>query len=216
MWDYSERTWDHIRNPRNAGGMDDPDAVGEAGSLACGDALRLMLKVGGDETITDAKYQTFGCGSAVASGSALTEMLVGRSIDEASNITNQAIVDFLGGLPDEKMHCSVMGAEALEAAIADYRGEPPPSVHEEKIVCKCFGITEEKIREAVRHNALITVDDVTHYTKAGGGCGKCHDRIIEILEDERKQERTAPGWQEHRRGLQYHQPGHRGLPGRVA
>ena len=192
MWEYTDKTWDHIRNPRNAGSMDAPDAIGEAGSLACGDALRLMLKVDDGDRITEAKYQTFGCGSAVASGSALTEMLLGKTVDEISNITNQDIVDFLGGLPDEKMHCSVMGAEALEAAIANYRGDPPPTVHEEEIVCKCFGITEEKIREAVQANTLLTVEDVTHFTKAGGGCGKCRDDIVAIIEDERKIERSAP------------------------
>ncbi len=191
MWDYNEKVWDHIRNPRNAGSMDEPSAVGEAGSLACGDALRLMLKIDPADTITEAKYQTFGCGSAVASGSALTEMLVGKSVAEAAKLTNQDIVDYLGGLPEEKMHCSVMGAEALEAAIRSYRGQPPAPVDEEKIVCKCFGITEDQIREAVRTNALLTVEDVTHYTKAGGGCGQCHDRILEIIEDERKVERVG-------------------------
>jgi NifU-like protein len=191
MWDYSDKVWDHIRNPRNAGGMENPDAVGEAGSLACGDALRLMLRIDDNDVVTDAKYQTFGCGSAVASGSALTEIVVGKSIDEAAKLTNQDIVNYLGGLPEEKMHCSVMGAEALEAAIRNYRGEPPAPVDEEKIVCKCFGVTEDQIREAVRTNALLTVEDVTHYTKAGGGCGQCHDRILGIIEDERRAERVG-------------------------
>jgi NifU-like protein len=191
MWDYNEKVWDHIRNPRNAGPMDDPSAVGEAGSLACGDALRLMLRIDDSDTVTEAKYQTFGCGSAVASGSALTEILVGKSVADAAKLTNQDIVDYLGGLPEEKMHCSVMGAEALEAALRNYRGEPPAPVDEAKIVCKCFGVTEDQIREAVRTNALLTVDDVTHYTKAGGGCGQCHDRILEIIEDERQIERVG-------------------------
>jgi NifU-like protein len=191
MWDYNEKVWDHIRNPRNAGGMENPDAVGEAGSLACGDALRLMLKVDESGRVTDAKYQTFGCGSAVASGSALTELVIGKTLDEAARISNQDIVAYLGGLPEEKMHCSVMGAEALEAAIRNYRGEPPAPADEAKIVCKCFGVTEDQIREAVRTNALLTVEDVTHYTKAGGGCGQCHDRILEIIEDERRAERVG-------------------------
>jgi NifU-like protein len=191
MWDYNEKVWDHIRNPRNAGPMDNPSAVGEAGSLACGDALRLMLRIDDSDTVTEAKYQTFGCGSAVASGSALTEIVVGKSVDEAAKLTNQDIVDYLGGLPEEKMHCSVMGAEALEAALRNYRGEPPAPVDEARIVCKCFGVTEDQIREAVRTNALLTVDDVTHYTKAGGGCGQCHDRILEIIEDERQIERVG-------------------------
>ncbi|MGQ9730897.1 MAG: Fe-S cluster assembly protein NifU [Candidatus Zipacnadales bacterium] len=192
MWDYNEKVWDHIRNPRNAGVMENPDAVGEAGSLACGDALRLMLKIGDGERIIDAKYQTFGCGSAIASGSALTELLIGKTLEEASHITNQDIVEYLGGLPEEKMHCSVMGAEALQAALANYRGEPLPDTDQAEVVCKCFGITEDQIRQAVRTNQLLTVEDVTHYTKAGGGCGQCHDRILEIIEDERKAERITP------------------------
>lgn len=191
MWDYNEKVWDHIRNPRNVGQMESPSAVGEAGSLACGDALRLMLRIDPNEVITDARYQTFGCGSAVAAGSALTEIVVGKPVDEAARLTNQDIVDYLGGLPEEKMHCSVMGAEALEAALRNYRGEPPAPIDEAKIVCKCFGVTEDQIREAVRTNALLTVEDVTHYTKAGGGCGQCHDRILEIIEDERKTERVG-------------------------
>jgi NifU-like protein len=191
MWDYNEKVWDHIRNPRNVGAMEDPSAVGEAGSLACGDALRLMLRIDEQERITAARYQTFGCGSAVAAGSALTEMVVGRSVDEAARLTNQDIVDFLGGLPEEKMHCSVMGAEALESAVRNFRGEPPVPVDEARIVCKCFGITEDQIREAVRTNALLTVEDVTHYTKAGGGCGQCHERILALIEDERGKERVG-------------------------
>jgi NifU-like protein len=184
MWDYSEKVWDRIRNPRNAGVMENPSAVGDAGSLACGDALRIMLKVDENERITDARYQTFGCGSAVASGSALTEMIIGKTLDEAAKITNDDIVGFLDGLPEEKMHCSVMGMEALQAAIADYRGEPPLTPEGETVVCKCFGITEEKIREAIRRDNLTTVDHVTHYTKAGGGCGKCHEDIQRILDEE--------------------------------
>lgn len=184
MWDYSEKVWDRIRNPRNAGSMADPDAVGEAGSLACGDALRLMLKLDENERITDAKYQTFGCGSAVASGSALTEMIIGQTLDEAARITNEDIVEYLDGLPEEKMHCSVMGMEALQAAVANYRGEEPGAAEAGNIVCKCFGITDEKIRDAIRRNNLTTVEHVTHFTKAGGGCGQCHDDIQRILDEE--------------------------------
>jgi len=201
MWDYNEKVWDHIRNPRNVGQMESPSAVGEAGSLACGDALRLMLRIDPNEVITDARYQTFGCGSAVAAGSALTEIVVGKPVDEAARLTNQDIVDYLGGLPEEKMHCSVMGAEALESALRNYRGEPPAPVDEAKIVCKCFGITEDQIREAVRTNALLTVEDVTHYTKAGGGCGQCHERILDLIEDERKAERVGAAPQPTRRRL---------------
>jgi NifU-like protein len=184
-WNYTDKVKEYYRNPKNVGEIEDADGVGEVGSIVCGDALKLTLKVDPDtEKILDAKFQTFGCGSAIASSSALTELIIGKTLSEAEKITNQDIVDFLGGLPGEKMHCSVMGREALEAAIADYRGEPKdPSPEEEgEIVCQCFGVTDKKIERAVRENKLTTVDEVTNYTKAGGGCGSCHEAIQAIID----------------------------------
>ena len=181
MWEYTETVKDHFLNPRNAGKIDDADGVGEVGSLACGDALKLYLKID-DDRIVDAKLQTFGCGSAIASSSALTEMVKGKTLDEALAITNRNIADYLGGLPKEKMHCSVMGREALEAAINDYRGvEVERRELEGEVVCECFGITDVQIRRAVEENRLKTIEDVTHYTKAGGGCERCHSEIERIL-----------------------------------
>lgn len=183
MWEYSEKLKDHFFHPRNVGEIEDSDAVGEVGSLACGDALKLFLKIDPDsDRILDARFQTFGCGSAIASSSALTEMVKGKTVDEALNITNQDIADFLGGLPEEKMHCSVMGRDAFHAAVACYRGEPPPREHlEGELVCECFGVTDEQIRKEVKENKLSTVEQVTHYTKAGGGCQLCHEKIEEII-----------------------------------
>lgn len=185
MWDYTDKVKEHFLNPKNVGSLEDPSGVGEVGSLACGDALRLYIKVEG-ERIVDARFQTFGCGSAIASSSALTEMVKGKTLDEALQITNREIADYLGGLPKEKMHCSVMGREALEAAINDFRGvEMPKQELEGEVVCECFGVTDVQIRRAVVENHLTTMEDVTHYTKAGGGCERCHPEIERILEEAR-------------------------------
>ena len=181
MWDYTDAVREHFLNPRNVGELKDANAVGEVGSLACGDALKLFLKIE-DNKIVDASFQTFGCASAIASSSALTEMIKGKTVEEALAITNKDIAIFLGGLPKEKMHCSVMGQEALEAAIRAWRGEPPvPHSHEGRLVCKCFGVTEDQIVKAIQENSLTSVEEITNFTKAGGGCGDCVEDIKEIL-----------------------------------
>ena len=180
MWEYTNDVKEHFLNPRNVGVIEGADGIGEVGSLACGDALKLTFKLDKEKKISDAKFQTFGCASAIASSSALTEMIKGLSLDEAAKITNDDIARFLGGLPKEKMHCSVMGRDALEKAIAYYRGEPDKAA-EGEIVCECFGVTDIEIERAVRENNLKTIEDVTGYVKAGGGCGNCHERIQEII-----------------------------------
>jgi NifU-like protein len=180
VWEYSDKVKEHFLNPRNVGEVEDADAIGEVGSIACGDALKLSLKIDKQGKIVDAKFQTFGCASAIASGSALTEMLKGKTVGEAERITNQDIADYLGGLPREKMHCSVLGRQALEEAIADYRGESKEKKPGE-IVCECFGVTDLEIEGAVREHGLGSVEEVTHFTKAGGGCESCHDTIKEII-----------------------------------
>ena len=184
MWDYTEKVKDHFFHPRNVGDIENPDAVGEVGSLACGDALKLMLKIDTSKRIVDAKFKTFGCGSAIASASALTEMVRGKTLDEAAMITDSDIADYLDGLPEQKMHCSVMGREALEAAIANYKGvkiEKP--VEEGIIVCKCFGVTDNKIAHEVREHKLTTIEQVTNFCKAGGGCRSCHPQIQAIIDE---------------------------------
>ena len=182
MWDYTDKVKDHFLKPRNVGFIKDADGMGEVGSLACGDALRLMFKLDGDGRIADAKFQTFGCASAIASSSALTEIIKGMTLAEAAAVTNQDIAKFLGGLPEQKMHCSVMGREALEAAIENYQtGSTTPKKLEGKVTCICFGITEKDIERAITENHLSTVEEVTNYTKAGGGCGGCVEEIEEII-----------------------------------
>jgi len=181
MWEYTDKVKDHFLNPRNVGIIEDADGVGEVGSIACGDALTFYFKLDENGTIKDATFQTFGCASAIASSSALTEMVKGMTLQEAEKITNEDIAEYLGGLPKEKMHCSVMGRDALEKAISCYRGEPAKKI-EGQIVCECFGVTDREIERVVRENQLTTIEDVTDYVKAGGGCGNCHDRIQEIID----------------------------------
>ena len=195
MWDYTEKLKDHFTNPRNVGLIESPDGVGEVGSLACGDALKFMFKLGEDNKIKEAKFQTFGCASAIASASALTEMVIGKTLEEAAQITNQEIAQYLGGLPEEKMHCSVMGKEALEAAIAQAQGKEIKTELDEEIICKCFGITDKEIDRVVQENHLTTVADVTHYTKAGGGCEKCHSKIEAIIAKSRGEVTEQPAAQ---------------------
>ncbi len=180
MWEYTDKVKEHFLNPSNVGEIENPDGIGDVGSLSCGDALRLTFKLDENEKIIDAKVKTFGCASAIASGSALTEMMIGKTVAEAEKISNQQIADYLGGLPKEKMHCSVMGHEALEKAIACYRGTTIEE-KEGEVICECFGVTDLEITRAIQENNLKTIEEVTNFTKAGGGCERCHGDIAKIL-----------------------------------
>jgi len=196
VWDYTKEVMDHFLHPRNMGEIADADAIGEVGNITCGDALKLYLKFdAAKEHVVDVKFQTFGCASAIASASALTELVKGKTLAEVEEITNDTIAEFLGTLPEEKMHCSVMGMEALQAAMSNYRGEGDGKVHShghdhedwdpeglDRTVCTCFSVSERQIRNVITGNELTTVDQVTHYCKAGGACGGCKDEIRKILD----------------------------------
>ncbi len=192
MWNYSEKVLELFHNPLNQGSFEsssDPTtalAGGEVGSIACGDALRLHLKIDVEaDRILDARFQTFGCTSAIASSSALTELVKGLKLDEALLVTNAEIADFLGGLPEAKIHCSVMGQEALEAAIYNYRGITREDHHDDEgvLICQCFGISDSRIRRVIAENGLRTTEQVTQYIKAGGGCGSCLHTIDAIVSE---------------------------------
>ncbi|MBE9037875.1 Fe-S cluster assembly protein NifU [aff. Roholtiella sp. LEGE 12411] len=191
MWDYTDKVLELFYDPKNQGAIEETGesgvkvATGEIGSIACGDALRLHLKVEVEsDKILDARFQTFGCTSAIASSSALTEMIKGLTLDEALKVSNKDIADYLGGLPEAKMHCSVMGQEALEAAIYNYRGIPLVTHDDDDegaLICSCFGISESKIRRVILENNLTDAEQVTNYVKAGGGCGSCLANIDDII-----------------------------------
>lgn len=202
MWDYTDKVLELFYDPKNQGAIEETGepgvkvATGEIGSIACGDALRLHLKVEVEsDKILDARFQTFGCTSAIASSSALTEMVKGLTLDEALKVSNKDIANYLGGLPEAKMHCSVMGQEALEAAIYNYRGIPLASHDDDDegaLVCSCFGISESKIRRVIVENNLTDAEQVTNYVKAGGGCGSCLANIDDIIKSVQQESAKSP------------------------
>ena len=136
---YSEQVMDHFANPRNVGEIEDANAVGQVGNAKCGDIMKMYMKINDDGIIEDVKFKTFGCGAAVATSSMATELVMGKSIEEALALTNKAVMDALGGLPPAKIHCSVLAEEAIHAAIDDYytrKGIPNPNPR------KCDGCCE--------------------------------------------------------------------------
>jgi NifU-like protein len=182
MWEYTDKVTDHFKNPRNVGAVENPDGDGTVGSLACGDAMRLTFKLDAEQKISEAKFQTFGCASAIASSSALTIMLIGKTIEEAEQLTNNDIIEYLGDLPKQKVHCSVMGREALEAAIYNYRtGKTMDKTLDGEVVCHCFGATDKEIEKIAREQKLTTAEEIANACKAGGGCGQCIPEIEAII-----------------------------------
>lgn len=177
---YSDKLADHALSPRNAGRLADANAVGEAGTLVFGDAVRLMLRVDRrSETITAARFQAFGGPVAIAVASILTELVTGRTLDAALAITADEVAEALGGLPRERVYASVLAEEAIRLAVANFRGTLPQDDGE--VLCECFGVTTGLIDRIVRTKGLKTAEEVTLYTKAGGGCRTCQGRIEAAL-----------------------------------
>lgn len=129
---YNEKVMDHFMHPRNVGEMEDPSGVGQVGNPKCGDIMKMYIKVDDDENISDVSFQTFGCGAAIATSSMATELIKGKSVNEAMQLTNEAVVEALEGLPPVKLHCSVLAQEAVEAAIKDYREKKAAKEAEDK------------------------------------------------------------------------------------
>jgi NifU-like protein len=201
-WEYSEKTKEifmdavHGKAGTHMGEIEHPDGIGEHGSIACGDSLRFTFRVRRHPTdplqdvITEARYLTFGCTSAIASSEALCTLIEQGDYTPigALKITNRDIVTYLGGLPDQKIHCSVMGAEALEAAVfnwAQKRGVDLSALgidmhaeekEEGRLVCQCFGLTEPYIKRKIRELGLKTIAEITGAIKAGGACMSCHHK----------------------------------------
>lgn len=188
-WAYSEKLKEHFMNPKNILQGEDTDAfdgVGMEGNLQCGDQMMVVIKVDREkEVITDCQWKTYGCASAIASTSILSEMVKGMTLTEAFNISPKDVAKELGGLPENKIHCSVLGDKALRAAINNYyvRNGMDNRVMEEKakIVCQCMNITDHDIEEAVLEGAR-TYFELQERTKLGTVCGQCKDEAESLLE----------------------------------
>ena len=187
-WLYSDKVKEHFMNPRNIM-LDDEnfayDSSGKTGNIKCGDEMIFYLKINPETlTITDCRWKTFGCASAIASTSVLSEMIKGMGLDDAYNISNVDIMKELGGLPDNKVHCSVLGDKALQEAIDNYYREHgmDDRAHntESRIVCECLNVSEEEIEHAVLEGAR-NYYQLQEMTKVGTSCGKCEEDAKERL-----------------------------------
>ncbi len=185
-WLYSDTVKDHFMNPRNVL-MDDEstfqaDARGLTGNIKCGDQMLVLLKIK-DDIITDVRWKTYGCASAIASTSMLSEVIKGMNIKDAYNIKPQDLVEKLGGLPENKIHCSVLGDKALRGAIDDYLAKTNRAgllKEEATVICTCLGVTDKDIEEAYQ-NGSRSWEDLQHATKIGTVCGGCKDKALDLL-----------------------------------
>jgi nitrogen fixation NifU-like protein len=189
-WVYSDKLKKHFMNPQNVlkdENIDSYDGKGIVGNIKCGDEMMMVIKVDKKKnTITDCKWKTYGCASAIASTSILSEMVKGMSLDEAYHISPRDVAKELGGLPEHKIHCSVLGDKALRAAINDYylRNNMPQKIEKEKarIVCQCMNVTDLEIERAVLEGAR-TYLELQERTKLGTVCGQCKDEAVILLND---------------------------------
>lgn len=189
QWVYTDTVKDHFMNPRNLWDEKEDfqaDGIGEVGSLACGDQMRVGIQVR-DNKISALRWLTYGCASAIASTSMMSELAVGMTLEEAYHITPNMITEALGGLPEHKFHCSVLGDKALRAAIDDYLEknglENPYKANTAKILCECKGVTDVQIEELVKTDKVRTFEELQALTGASTACGKCAGRIKEHLEE---------------------------------
>jgi Fe-S cluster assembly protein NifU len=186
-WVYSEKVKEHFMNPRNI--LQDEenfteDGRGIVGSVQCGDEMLVLIKVHSGR-ITDCRWKTYGCASAIASTSALSEMVKGMSLEDAARITPKQIMEYLDGLPEAKVHCSVLGDKALRSAIDDYyqkNGIRIDTKRPSRIICECTGATDQDILQAARDGA-VTWKELQEKTKIGTGCGKCKEQAMEALDE---------------------------------
>lgn len=223
-WEYSEKVRQLFKDAvqgvagTHMGEIENPDGFGEHGSMICGDALRFFFRVRqhptdpAQDVIIQARYLTFGCTSAIAASEALCSLLEeeAKTPIEALRITNQDLVKFLGGLPEQKIHCSVMGAEALRAAVIDWAKKRGANLKEilprqldeqavDRLVCKCYSVSESYLRRKIRELNLRSIAEITNALKAGGGCGACHHARggLQDLLDEQWGVVTAPSDERH-------------------
>ncbi|MDQ7826845.1 MAG: iron-sulfur cluster assembly scaffold protein [Candidatus Eremiobacteraeota bacterium] len=193
-WDYSETLKDHFFNPRNILEVPEEeyraDGIGEVGNVKCGDMMKMYVQIDDSEHITDCKWKTYGCASAIGSTSLLSEMVKGMTIDEALKITPDDIAKALGGLPSQKFHCSVLGDKALRAAFEDYftRKGTPERIHwkQKVIVCKCLNISRDEIEKLVDEGVRDFIS-LQEKTKLGTGCGECIEEAKKIFEELKKE-----------------------------
>lgn len=192
-WDYSETLQEHFMNPKNAMDMTDeefgPSGIGEVGNIHCGDLMKMWIKLDDKEIIIDCRWKTYGCASAIGSTSMLSEMIKGLKLEEALKITPEDIMNELGGLPKEKIHCSVLGDKALRLAANDYfkkSGQNNRIKESKTMICECLSVSRTEIEELVSHGKATTYEKVQEITKVGTGCGKCETSVRNLIDELKK------------------------------